>query len=362
MNAKYENLQSTIKRKYSFKYKPEFKETFKTDIENNQIIPLIIEVFEKLEWPIVYSNKTTVEAKRKNDWNKLTEKITVTKNASGRIEVHSKTLQGNFIDFGNNSKRTGLFIALFKKLASEYQQTGKLDELKTKLENENSWADYKIPSELPKPKVKRPPNLMLTLLGGLIIAILFGVIVAFLTVHFTYFIGVYELGLGLGIGYLFSQVLKSTNYLDFSITNIILGAIMVVMFITNQFTQYQIIISENNFTGLGFFEFMRLRIENGLSIKSLNTGWIGLILSYIFQMVFPFLIAVSQVYISSSKTIIEKIPKKVLEYAIYLFEMEKSESEVRALLAEKGWSKKSDQDDVIQAILEISGFNQMRRE
>ena len=362
MNIEYENLQSTIKRKYSFKYKPEFSESFKTEIEDSQIIPLTIEVFEKLEWPIVYRDKKSVEAKRKGDWNKLTEKITVTKSASGRIEVHSKTIEGNFIDFGKNSKRTGLFIALFQKLATEYQQNGKLKELETEFEKENSWADYEIPSELPKPKVTGKPNLALSIIGALVIAVLFGVIIAFLSVKFTYFIGVYELGIGFGIGYLFSLVLKATNFIEFRPIQLMVGGIMIVMFITSQFTQYQLIVSENNISDLGFFEFIKIRIENGLTIKSLNTGWIGLVLSWIFQIVFPYFLAIGKVGISSAKSIIEKIPDNVLEYAIYLFEMEKSESEVRAELAQKGWNKKSDQDDVFQAIAEISGFNQVRRE
>ena len=108
---------------------------------------------------------------------KLTEKITVTKSVSGRIEVHSKTIEGNFIDFGKNSKRTGLFIALFQKLATEYQQSGKLKELETEFEKENSWADYEIPSELPKPKVTGKPNLALSIIGGLVIGAIFAGII-----------------------------------------------------------------------------------------------------------------------------------------------------------------------------------------
>ena len=141
-----------------------------------------------------------------------------------------------------------------------------------------------------------------------------------------------------------------------------IGGMMIIMFLTNQITQYQLIIAENKITGLGFLEFMKLRFENGLTIKDLNTGWIGLTLSWIFQIVFPYFLAIYKVAISSAKSIIEKIPDKVLEYTIYLFEMEKSESEVRAELAQKGWNKKSDQDDVFQAIAEISGFSQARRE
>jgi len=322
----------------------------------------MIQYFAKLYWPVVYLDKKSVDTKKKGDWYNLTEKITVTKSSSGRIEVHSKTIEGNFIDFGKNSKRTGLIIALFQKLASEYQQSGKLKELETEFEKENSWADYEIPSELPKPKVTGKPNLALSIIGGFVIAFLFGVIIAFLTVNFTYLIGVYELGIGFGIGYLFSQVLKATNFIEFRPIQLMVVGIMLVMFFTSQFTQYQLIISENNISDLGFFEFMKIRIENGLTIKSLNTGWIGLILSWIFQIVFPYFLAISKVAISSAKNIIEKIPDKVLEFTIYLFEMEKSESEVRAELAQTGWNNKSDQDDVFQAIAEISGFNQVRRE
>lgn len=362
MNIEIENLQSNIKRKYSFKYKPEFSESFKTDIKDNQIIPLTIEVFEKLEWPIVFRDNKSVEAKRKGVWDKLTEKITITKKASGRIEVHSKTIEGNFIDFGKNSKRTGLFIALFQKLAKEYQESGKLLELETEFEKENNWANYEIPSELPKPKEFGKPNLVLSIIGGLVIAVLFGLLIAFLTVKFTYFIILYELGIGIGIGYFFGQVIKKTNYIEFRPIQLIIGGMIIVMFLTNLFTQYQLIIAENNISELGFFKFLELRFKGGLTIKNLNTGWIGLTLSWVFQMVFPYFLAMGKVALITTNYMIEKIPVKVLQYTIYLFEMKKSESEVRAELAQKGWNKKSDQDDVFQAISELSGFHQMNRE
>jgi hypothetical protein len=362
MEIEYENLRNKIERKHSFKYKPEFSESFKTEINENQIIPLIIEVFEKLEWQIVFQNKKSVEAKCQGNFNKLVGKLTVTKNNSGRIEVNSKSLEGNFFDFGKNSKRTGLFIALFQKLSTEYKESGKLTELESEFEKQNSWADYEIPTELPKPKEFGEPNLVFSIIGGSIIAVLFGLLIAFLTVNFTYFIGVYELGIGIGIGYLFGQVLKKTNYIEFRPIQFIIGGMMILMFLTNLFTQYQLIIAENNISELGFFEFIKLRFEGGLTLKDLNTGWIGLSLNWVFQMVFPYFVAVNRVAVITANYTIEKIPGKVLEYTIYLFEMEKYESEVRAELTQKGWNKKSDQDNVIQAIAEISGFQQMNRE
>ena len=362
MEIEYENLRNKIERKHSFKYKPEFSESFKTEINENQIIPLIMEVFEKLEWPIVFQNKKSVEAKCQGDFSKLVGKLTITKSNSGRIEVNSKSLEGNFFDFGKNSKRTGLFIALFKKLVIEYKESGKLVELATEFEKQNSWADYEIPSELPKPKKLGEPNLILSIIGGLIIAILFGLLIGFLTIEFTYFIGLYEVGIGIGIGYFFGQVLKQTNYIEFRPIQFIIGGIMAVLFFTNLYTQYYLTSIENNMVKFNFIEFMRFRWELGLKIKSLETGSIGLLIFWIFQIVFPFFLAQAKVAGITMNYMIEKIPEKVLEYTIYLFDIGKQESEVRAELSQKGWNKKSDQDDIFEALGSINGFQENNRE
>ena len=78
-------------------------------------------------------------------------------------------------------------------------------------------------------------------------------------------------------------------------------------------------------------------------------------------MVFPYFLAIGKVAGITASYMIEKIPGKVLEYTIYLFEMKKSESEVRAELAQKGWNKRSDQDSVFQALAQIGGFHEMNR-
>lgn len=362
MNINIESLQSTIKRKYSFKYKPEFSESFATGIKDNQIIPLAIEVFEKLEWKIVFGDEKSIEAKREDNWGKSTEKITITKKASGRIEVHSKTIRGNFIDFGKNSKRTGLFILLFQKLADAYGKSGKLIEIQTEYEKENSWEDYEVPTELPKPGIYKKPNLVLSIVGGLIIAILSGMFIALLTRNFTYIIGVYELGIGLGVGYLLGQILKKTNYIEFRMISILLAVMMILILITNLFTQYLLIITEANISGLSFVEFLKLRFESGLTIKDLNVGWIGLLLSWLFQIVFPFFVAQAKMAIIVMNNEIKKVPETVLEYTIYLFETGKTESEVRAELSQKGWKKGADQDNIFSAFGAIHEFQESYRE
>lgn len=362
MKIEYKELRNEIKRKHSFKYKPKFSESFKTNINENQITPLIIEVLKKLEWPIVFQNNKSVEAKCKGDFSKLVGKLTITKNNSGRIEVNSKSLEGNFFDFGKNSKRTGLFIALFKKLAIEYKESGKLNELETEFEKQNSWVDYEVPSKLPKPKKFGKPNLILTIIGGLIIAILFGILIGFLTIEFTYFIGLYELGIGIGIGYLFGLVLRQTNYIEFRPIQFIIAGMMVILFFTNLYTQYYLVSIENNMITFNFIEFMRFRWEVGLKIKKLETGSVGLLLFWIFQIVFPFFLAEVKIAGITMNYMIEKIPKKVLEYTIYLFDIGMQVSEVRAELSQKGWNKESDQNEVFEALGAINGFRENNRE
>ncbi|WP_299685670.1 hypothetical protein [uncultured Dokdonia sp.] len=339
-----------------------FSESFKTDLTDNQIIPLILEVFDKLEWIVVFTDKKSIEAKRKNSFNKPTEKITVTKSNSGQIKVHSKTIDTHFWDVGRNSLRTGLFIAVFKKLATEYKASGKIIELTTEYENHTNWADYEIPPILPKPKPSKKPNLTLTLLGGILISIIIGLTVGFLTQTFVYFIGVYELIIGLVIGYLFSNILKETNYVDYSRIQIMIGGIAIGVFLISLYTQYYIIITEERLLGITFFEFIKLRVESGLMIKTLNTGPLGLILSWILQITLPFFIAQSKVAINLMSYSIEKIPEKVMEYAVYLLENNKSESEIRAELSAKGWNKKEDQDNVFEAIGSINSFQLSNRE
>ena len=196
---------------------------------------------------------------------------------------------------------------------------------------------------MPHPKFQEKPNLAITILGGLIISISIGLIIGLLSQKFIYIIGIYELGIGMSMGYFFSKVLKKTNYIEFDKIKIIIGFMCFLIFFTSQFLQYLLIIIDNNITDLSFIEFMIFRIENGLMIKTLNTGWIGLLLSWIFQIVFPFFLAMSQIASSIMNYSIEKIPEKVLEYVFYLLDNDKSESEIRAELASKGWNNPEDQ-------------------
>lgn len=351
-----------LKRKHSFKYKPEFTETFKTDILDGQIIPLAIETFERLKWVVVYKDNKSVEAKRKDDFGNMTEKITVTKLNSGHIKLQSKSLKRNMWDFGVNSLRTGNYRLLFQKLATDYKASGKLAELEKDYIKETSWADYEIPTELPKPKQTAKPNLAIVYIGGLLTAIGIGLLAGFLTQKFIYIVFLFEVGIGFLFGYLFSKILGKAHFTDFKIARILTAVFIFVIFITNQYFQFHLILIENNIPNLGFIEFQKYLLEEGFTVNRTNVGWIGLVVVWILQLAIPYFVAQIKILNGILTYSIEKIPEKVIEYTIYLFEKDKTESEVRAELALKGWNKKSDQDDVFEAVGAIAGFNQSMRE
>ncbi|WP_298757128.1 hypothetical protein [uncultured Psychroserpens sp.] len=323
---------------------------------------MIIEVLGELEWQIVYHDEKSIEAKCKGNYTKLVGKLTIKKVNSSRIQVNSKSLEGGFWDFGKNSKRTGLFIALFKKLEQEYQSNGKLVELENEYNKQNNWEDYEIPKELPKPKKRIKPTIQVAFIGGLIIAIGIGLLVGYLSYEFTYYIFLFEVGIGFLFGYLFSEILKKSNIMDFNKVKIMTIAFIFIIFLVNQYFQYYLIISKHNIADLSFLEFKKQMLNEGFKIDTHNTGWIGFIIIWVLQLVIPYLISIFKISTSLMNYSIKKIPEQVLEYTIFLFQKDKNESEVRAELAQKGWNKKSDQDDVMEAISSIVGFNELNRD
>ncbi|WP_196889865.1 hypothetical protein [Aureivirga sp. CE67] len=361
MKIELEELESTIKRKISFKYKPEFKETYRPTIKENYVIPLIIEVFNELEWEIVFTDGNSVEAKHNGDYNKQNEKITVVKKTSGSLEISSKSLNSNLTDFGSNSKRTGLFIALFKRLEKEYSNSGKLEELEKEYNSKYGWEDYEVPNELTPPNEFPKSRIESSIGVGLISSIIIGFVIGFLSLNLGYIIGLFEFGIGISIGYLFGVSLKKKNYLDFDRIRLLLIGFSIISFISSQYSQYLIILSNNDFS-ISFFEFISLKINNGLKIKELNLGWIGLLVSWGIQLVLP-------IYIAQVKTLnilmnyqIEKIPEDVITFVCYCLEQDKDLETIRAELSERGWKKESEQDQVFIAIDCISGINESKRE
>ena len=99
MTEELEKYEQTIRRKHSFAWTPKYEEEFQTNLSRTLVSAIAIKTFERLEWDIVYQGEESIEAKRKDRWNRWTEKITVSYNY-GKVKVKSVSLNGSFWGLG----------------------------------------------------------------------------------------------------------------------------------------------------------------------------------------------------------------------------------------------------------------------
>jgi hypothetical protein len=359
MTEELRKYESSINKKHSFGWNPNYQEEFKTDLNKTIFFPITKEVIEKLNWEMVYEDESSIEARKNAEGFHWGQKITISYQL-GKIKINSKSIQAPFYDFGRNSKRVKLFVHAFKELEKEYDK-GALDELEEKVNRANNWDDYEIPHTLPQPKKQVEPKFWTTIVGGIALSILLGFIVAFLTVKFTYVIGIYEVAVGVLIGLGFKYLIKLSNYTNFDRLNHILIGVVVIAYFLNQYFLYGLIMSENNIEPIGFLNFIQLRFQEGLTIKSMNIGWIGLVISWLFQIGFTYGVAYIQLASHLTQYQLEKIPMEVVNFAFYHFVKGKDENEVRQELSKMGWSKEEDQNDVFESIGAIQEMQELNR-
>lgn len=359
MTEALKTYESTIKKKHSFHWTPKFEEEIRTDLNKTVIIPIVIKTFEKLGWDLLYQDEKNAEAKRKSGWNHWTEKITVSFDY-GKLTIKSVSLGNEVWDNGRNSKRVKLFIHAFQQIEKEYDREA-LAKLEQDVEKSNNWDHYEIPESLPQPKTRKEPQIWIPIVGGIITALLLGFIIALLSVKGIYIIGLFEVGVAIAIGFVLKQLIKISNYTSYDYLHYLLIGMLLVTYISNQFFQYQIILNENNFQPFSFWEFMQARFEAGLTLKKLNTGWIGLIISWILQLIITYFVGVLRLASSLTAYQLDRVPMAVVDFALYHFVKEKTEAQVRTELSKMGWTEKQDQDEVFESIGAMQGATELNR-
>jgi hypothetical protein len=349
MEQIYKDFEKTIKSKHSFRWTPKYKTVFPTTVKKDLVTEIASKVFEKLDWDIIHKDKETAEARRKNKYGTWTEKITVKVIHGNIVEVESCAVGNEMWDLGRNSKRVKLFEFAFKNEEKEFDAAKQI-ELEEEIERRDNWDDYVIPESLPQPKKRIEPTFAIPAIGGLLISIIFAYIIALISVNGIYIIGFFEALIGFAFGFSLKYLIRWGNFTDVEKLRYLILTMVAVFFFANQLFQYQIIIDKNNITDATFFDFIKFRLENGLKIKSLNTGWIGLILSWIFQVLFIYWIAILRAVSALIIFRMEKVPPEVVDFAYYHLIKEKSEQEVRQELYKMGWKSDSSQNEVFESI------------
>lgn len=361
MEERLKDYERTIVTKHSFG-SPKYKEDFHTSLSKTVFIPVAEKAISKLDWDIVYKNENSIEAKRKETSfgiEKWTEAITITFN-HGNVEVKSQSLGTEMWDLGKNSKRVKLFIHVFKETEKEFDKDA-LNELEIETEKNNNLDNYIIPENLPQAGKVKKSNFSILIAGGLIISLLLGFIIAEVSIHVIYVIGIFEVLVAMAVAYSLKYLIELSHFLEIQKIKYLLMVMIFVIYFSNQYFQYEIILSENDFGRIGFLNFMQIRFSQGLLIKNLNTGWIGLVLGWILQLVITYYVALS-ILISSLITYkIKRIPIEVLDFTYYYIVKGKSETEIRDELSKRGWTGIENQNEVFEAIDAMNASFEIRR-
>lgn len=354
--------EKTIAKKHSFGLSPKFEEEFRTNLNDKLFISLAEKTFENLNWDLVYKSDKTIEAKRKEKSfgiEKWTEAISMTYN-HGKVIVKSESLGNEMWDNGRNSKRVKLFIHAFKETEKSFDKES-LDKLEIEIDRKNNWDDYVFPEILPQPNETQKPNFVIPLTGGFISSILLAYVIAEVSLNIIYVIGLFELLAALAITFSLKQLIKFSNFTEFKKLQYLLIGMIILTYFLNQYFQYEIILRENNYERIGFIEFIKIRLEEGLIVKKINTGWIGLVISWILQLIITYYVALSKLISDIATYQLNRIPKEVIDFAFYHFLKDKTENEVRTELSKKGWSNERNQDEVFEAIAAIDTSTELNR-
>jgi len=362
MDDVFKNYEKTIEKKHSVNFTPKYREEFRTSVNKTLFVAIAEKAIEKLGWDLVFKDESSIEAKRKEKSlgiERWTEAITASYE-DGNVTVKSESLGNEMWDLGRNSKRVKLFIYAFQETLKTFDRQS-LNELEEEIEKKNNWDDYVIPQTLPQPSQVKTPNIAIPIIGGLIISLILGLAIAFISVKGMYFIFLFEFLVATAIAFSMKHLIRFSNFTDFNRLQYLLAAMIILTYSSNQYFQYEIILNENNYDRIGFWEFLKLRLSQGLTIKKLDTGWIGLVISWVIQLGLTGFFVYLKILSILTKYVIDRVPVEVVDFAYYHFVKEKSEEEIRRKLAQKGWTDRRNQDEVFEAIGGFQSATELNR-
>lgn len=362
MTAELKSIEKQIKKTHKFAFTPKYQSDFQTQLSEKAFFAIANQAFEKLEWDIIYVDEHSIEAKRKVKslgMSQYTESIIASLH-NGIVTVKSESLGNEFWDNGRNSKRVHLFIHVFQDIEKNYNQED-LKELERQQEAKENWDDYQVPTELPKPIVVRKPSIIYPIVFAIIASIILAFVIAKISITGKYIIFLFEYLIGLGLAFSLKIGIKLGNFTDLNKLRNILIVSIVLFFISNQIFQYNLILAENNFEKIGFFEYLQLRLQHGLTIKSLNVGAIGLMISWLIQLGLTYVFGYLNFIRFFISYVVKRIPTEVIDFTYYHFVKGKDEVQVRTELSSLGWTNEQNQNEVFEAIEGIQGNNIMNR-
>lgn len=361
MDEKLSSYEKTIKTKPVFSWSPKYREEFKAQVNLTIFIAIAEKAIKRLGWDLIYKGENIVEAKTRRKslgfetWSEL---ITISYDAEN-VSVQSETLTKAMYDWGDNSKRVKLFIFAFEDILNSFDEIS-LNEFEKQVEKQNNWDDYVIPDTLPKPFSIKTPNFSVMIVGSCFLSLVLGFVWGWIMVNRGYVFGVFELLAPTFIAFAMKYLLKLSNYADFSKLKYLFLGTIILMFGVSLYFQWELL-EDNSLKRLYFGEFMTEKFFSGLEIGGFNTGWIGLLISWLLQIALATTILFVQMVYNITLYLSTRVPNEVIDFAFFHFLKGKSEEEVRNELSKKGWLDTQSQDEVFIAIANLPSEMELRR-
>lgn len=352
MKQEYKDFQKSIRKTHKFGFTLKFEETFYSGVEDEISYRIVEEAISALDWELLYEGENEITAIKPKGWFSARHEVTITFHL-GSVNVKSISTGSEMWDNGGNSRCVKLFIHVFKDIEKAYDAE-KQKEVKQQLEDERNWVGYKVPEMLPPAPLREKPTILLPVLGALFSSVTVGILLAVSHYNLKHILILYEILAGIAVGYVLSWTMKWSNYINFRAYQFLMAFASIFTLFVSEYFLYRMRI-RHVVDALTFFERLGYRVDLGISVGGLSLGPIGLIASWIFLVIGCYFVAFYVVAMAQSKYLIERVPPEVTKYAVYyLYHLEMPEAEVRAELAQKGWKKEVDQDEVFIAIAMIA--------
>lgn len=362
MHPELKKIEKELPKKGKFGFTPRYSATFHTQLSEKAFFAVAHQAFEQLDWDVVYVDEHLIVAKRKaKSWGitRYTESINVSY-SYGNVTVKSESLGNEMWDNGRNSKRVNLFMYVLHDIEKHYnrEQVKQLEKEQVAREN---WDDYVIPAALPAPGSRRKPRIFFPLFMAIVVSVVLAFALARISITGKYVIVLFELFAGVALAVSLKLGMRLGNFTGFiQLRNILIFSILVVFVGTHVF-QYIIVLSVFHLEPIGIWEFTKLRLQQGLIIKTLHIGTIGLIVCWAIQLGLTYVFGYMLLAKFLIGYVIRRVPPEVIDFAIYHFIKGKDEDQVRAELALLGWSDEQQQTEVFEAVSGIQHNNELNK-
>lgn len=259
-----------------------------------------------------------------------------------QIRISSKILLKGIIKESTKEKLINNFVSQFQKDEIQYLKSPKKE--KEVEETFKYWGGYELSDILPPIKPKIKGSIIPLLVISLIMSISMSFLGAIFRLEAIRFYSICIIGGMFLFIFLNAKAVKIGSYrCIIPIKLIVFGNIFLLLFLQECFLY--IIYYANLMEEKSFFSFLKTRYNVSFNFEEIL--YLGIYLSLI---IFTYLFSIRFIKLKINQIQSQHIPSEAHDFVNYNFSLGKTDDEIRSLLAEKGWKKEADQNEMFKVM------------